>query len=76
MTNWFNLKHVAEPFERENKVCCNWRFILFCLSTTLACCICLLSAINAWHWSMNALWIRYVMKAVKVQDLRFVQKWM
>ena len=25
--------------------------------------------------SMNALWIRYVMRTVKVQDLRFVQKW-
>lgn len=75
MTDWFNLKHVAKPFERENKMCCNWRFILFRLFGTLACCICLMSTINVWHRSMKALWIRYVMRAVKVQDLRSVEKW-
>lgn len=60
---------------KRNKMCCNWWFILFHLFGTLACCSCLMSAINVWHWSMNALWIGFVMRAVKVQDLRFVQKW-
>jgi len=43
MTDWFSLKHVTKPFERENKMCCNWQFILFCLSVWYTCMLHLLN---------------------------------